>query len=287
MAHRRPTPRIIKASAIAVLVLSVGVVATRVSATGHLPVAAIRIVESEPLVATDGLRIHAVRLSVSNAYLIETEAGVTLVDAGLPNAEGAIERRLEAIGRAGELCQIFLTHAHVDHVGAAAPLKRAADAPVIVHEADAEALALGETRLGAVRDWEWTRQPLPRIQRMARIRAVEPDRTVQDGDLLISCGLTARVVHVPGHTPGSSALLVTDPTTGATYAFAGDLISTTGGPHVQTSYAQDWKQVASSLAKLQAFAPDVVFPGHGRMALRADEFAALKLTGPAARAARP
>lgn len=235
-----------------------------------------------PVYASDSLTVHALR-GVSNIYLVDTAGGVTLVDAGLPTQTRAIQRKLAQIGRADALCQIVLTHAHIDHVGAAAGLHEATGAPVLIHEADAEALRFGKTQLGLIRNWEWTRQALIALETMMVAAAVEPTRTLSDGDRLTDCGLDARFLHLPGHTPGSGTLMVKDPATGITLAFVGDLISTTGGAHVQSSYAANWQEVADSLARLQAEAPDLTFPGHGSKALRADELVALPLTGPAAR----
>ncbi len=111
----------------------------------------------KPLVSGIGLRIHGLRLGNSNAYLIETAAGITLVDAGMPTSTRKVLRKLEAIGHAGDLCQIFISHAHIDHFGAAAALRARTGARIIVHEADAEALSTGCSKLGTVRGWNWTR----------------------------------------------------------------------------------------------------------------------------------
>jgi hydroxyacylglutathione hydrolase len=235
-----------------------------------------------PIVDSAALRIYGFNAGASNAFLIETEAGVTLVDAGMPTSDRRILRKLDAIGHPNDLCQIFITHAHIDHFGGAAALRSRTGAPIIIHEDDAEALASGRTQLGTVRNWEWTELPLPLIERMLTITPTPPDRTVTHGEAITDCGLDATVVHTPGHTPGSSTLLVRDPATGHTYAFVGDLLSTTGGLHVQSSYAQNWGQIASSVADLRALTPHLLFPGHGNTVVTQDEFINYVLSGPAA-----
>jgi glyoxylase-like metal-dependent hydrolase (beta-lactamase superfamily II) len=237
----------------------------------------------KPLVESEAVRIHGLSLGPSNAYLIETEEGVTLVDAGLPATARSVERKLKAIGRPDDLCQIFITHAHLDHFGAAAALRKRTGAPIVIHEADAQALAEGRTDLGSVRSWEWTRLPMPVLERMITIEPTPPDRIVKGGEQLETCGLDATVLHTPGHTDGSSTLIVRDPATGNTYAFVGDLLSSVGGLHVQSSYAQDWAQISLSVEDLRAAAPDYIFPGHGATVITQDELNNMAITGPAAR----
>ncbi len=123
---------------------------------------------------------------------------------------------------------------------------------------------------------------MPVIERLITIRRTPPDKVVVDGEHLTNCGLDATVLLTPGHTPGSSTLLVRDPATNLLYAFVADLVSTTGGAHVQSSYAQNWEEIAPSIAKLRAAEPDLIFPGHGDTILTGDDLATLILTGPAA-----
>jgi hydroxyacylglutathione hydrolase len=244
--------------------------------------APVRITDDGPVYQSQSLRVYALR-GVSNVYFIQTDAGISLVDAGLPTQLRTIRRRLDAIGHGQPLCQIVLTHAHIDHVGAAAALHAATGAPIVIHTADADALRAGRTHLGTIRGWQWTREPLLALEHRVTTAPVAATRVVTDGECLHDGGLDARFLHLPGHTAGSAALLVRDSATGQTLAFAGDLISTTGGAHIQSSYAEDWQQVAASLARLQAAAPDLLFPGHGAIALRANALAALRPIGPAAR----
>lgn len=240
--------------------------------------------ESTPIVDSPALRLHILQMGPANGYLIETEAGVTLVDAGLPTSTRRIQRTLARLERSNELCQIVITHAHIDHYGAAAELRDRTGAPILIHEADADAMAHGRTHLGSVRDWEWSRAMLNRVEWMTSIRDTPADQTLADGDRLTACGLDAldaRVLHTPGHTPGSLTLLITDPTTGATYAFAGDLFSTAGGtPRIQSTYAHSWLQLAASVDKLRALAPTLTFPGHGSIAIDTATLDAMPLSDP-------
>ncbi len=148
------------------------------------------------------MRIHRLALGASNAYLLENQAGLYLVDAGLPLTDGLILERMEELGR-DDLRLIFITHAHIDHYGAAAAVREATGAPIAIHRADAAAMAEGNTELGMVRDWEWSEDTLvPLLEDTIQIDPVEPDFLLDDGASLAEYGLDAVVLHTPGHTPG-------------------------------------------------------------------------------------
>ena len=225
-----------------------------------------------PREVEDGLTVWRINLGVTNAYLIESESGLVLVDAGLPLQAGLIRRALEHTGRGDELRLIYITHAHVDHYGSAAAIRAETGAPIAIHSDDAAAMSAGESPLGQIRDWEWFSQTtIPWIERMiAILEPTTPDLVVADGDRLDEYGLDGYVLWTPGHTPGSSTLIVAD-----RYAFAGDLVSATGDPHAQSSYAFDWPEVGESLARLQVVGPALTFAGHGSEPITADELQAL------------
>jgi glyoxylase-like metal-dependent hydrolase (beta-lactamase superfamily II) len=210
------------------------------------------------------LQVHNVNISLgmARAYLIECEAGLALVDAGLPGYERSVLRRMWALGR-DDLRLIFITHAHLDHYGSAAALRRLTGAPIAVHRADGEAMAGGETPLGSVRGrGRLLRAFFPLFGSYLRPEPTVADLLLDDGDDLGAYGLDGVVLHTPGHTPGSSCLLVE-----GRVAFVGDLLSTVGRPHVQRFFADDWSLIPVSFARVQTLKPQWVYHGHGRRPL--------------------
>jgi glyoxylase-like metal-dependent hydrolase (beta-lactamase superfamily II) len=91
------------------------------------------------------------------------------------------------------LKQIIVTHAHIDHIGGAAQLKRVTGAPVLFHQADLPILDMLEMQAG------WLGIPTP--------EKVVLDQSASDGLAAGITGLEAEVIHTPGHTPGSICLL--------------------------------------------------------------------------------
>jgi glyoxylase-like metal-dependent hydrolase (beta-lactamase superfamily II) len=211
------------------------------------------------------MKIHSIQAGFGVAHIIETDKGLYLVDAGSPKNERKILAQMHALGRE-DLRLIFLTHSHFDHFGSAAQLRRLTGAPIAIHEADAAYLAKAETPLGIVRGRGKVAQfLLPLAERIYQPEPILADIPFADGHDFAELGLDARAVHLPGHTPGSSGLVV-----GGKIAFVGDLISTTGEPHSQRFYATDWSQVSESLNRLKGLNPEWVYSGHGTDPLPAD-----------------
>jgi hydroxyacylglutathione hydrolase len=89
--------------------------------------------------------------------------------------------------------QLINTHGHFDHVGANRRMKQATGAPLLIHALDVPMLSQLSRSAAA---WGMTAENSP-----------QPDRTIDDGDLIQVGTLTFRVIHTPGHTPGGVSLL--------------------------------------------------------------------------------
>jgi len=216
--------------------------------------------------------VHPIDTGMSWCYLVADEGGVVLVDAGAPGKENLILERLRALGRA-DLRLVYITHAHLDHYGSAFEVRRLTGAPIAVHEADADDMSRGKTRLGSVRLWgHLTKVLLPIAPKRLRPPPTKPDITVREGDSLAEFGVNAEVLHTPGHTKGSTSLIVD-----RRLLFVGDLVSNTIWPHPQLLYAHSWDQLGESIRRLQSFTEtEWVYSGHGSPPLSVADFARIR-----------
>jgi glyoxylase-like metal-dependent hydrolase (beta-lactamase superfamily II) len=138
-----------------------------------------------------------------NAFLIDGDDGLTLIDVGWAKAPATLLKTVAEIGRKpSDIKRIVLTHAHPDHVQGAAELRRATGARILIHAEDSAWLQLGRVphqgRAGALGHL---------VDRLPKLHwtPFSADGFLTDGELIEgSAGL--RVIHTPGHTPGHIAL---------------------------------------------------------------------------------
>jgi glyoxylase-like metal-dependent hydrolase (beta-lactamase superfamily II) len=145
------------------------------------------------------------------------------------------------------LRQIVITHAHIDHVGGAALLKKATGAPVFLNQQDLDLLSMMEMQAG------WLGIPTPEV--------IPPDASADDGLTLGLPSLPAEVLHTPGHTPGSICLLFPE----QQLLLAGDTLF--AGSIGRTDLpGGDGRRILRSLRERLLVLPDAtrVLPGHGR-----------------------
>lgn len=207
------------------------------------------------------LNVTRIGLRFSNVYLLEWDDWQVLVDAGMRwDAAAILQHPRLALNR---LLMVLLTHAHIDHFGAAAAIRRAAGTQVAIHHADADALRRGRSPLGQPRGLGRILVLAAKLlERVQPPEPCEPDQLLEEGVRLNLPGISARVLHTPGHTHGSCTFLFD-----GRYAFVGDLISSTGEAHVQRYLAQDWAVLYDSVRRVQTADPEWVFPGHGDRAI--------------------
>jgi glyoxylase-like metal-dependent hydrolase (beta-lactamase superfamily II) len=179
----------------------------------------------------------------SNTYLCKTSTPgeCILIDPGL-DREGieATLKEARLVPRA-----IFCTHGHFDHLGSAEYFRRSYAIVLYLHGADRKVARSSNFLLMAFK--------VP-----ARIAVPEDFLPVDDGFTWSSGADELQMVHVPGHTPGSSIVCFRG------NAFTGDTLYRDGVGLVSLP-GEDEKELVASLHKVWSLFPDdtVVHPGHG------------------------
>jgi glyoxylase-like metal-dependent hydrolase (beta-lactamase superfamily II) len=156
----------------------------------------------------------------NNVYVISSN-GVALIIDGANDAERILAEVADVKVKA-----ILQTHGHPDHVQALTKLKAELDVPIYAHGRDARMLPVNSEDLG-------------------------------EGDTIRIGDATIRVLHTPGHTPGSLCF-VSEP-----FLFSGDTLFP-GGPGNTDGDPKRFAQIMVSLGRLFTLPDETrVCPGHG------------------------
>ncbi len=180
----------------------------------------------------------------TNAYLLTSSSGESLLVDAPPDVEGAVRDFLKR--RGSNLSGILVTHGHWDHIGDLGNF-REDDVTIYAHPGDRE----------------WIENPGVMAAFMPPGLNVKPgrvDRWVEDGEVIEAAGVTIEIRHVPGHAPGN--ILFYFPALGA--AFVGDALFR-GGVGRFDLPGGDWDALENSIRKRIYTLSDetAIYSGHG------------------------
>ncbi|HEY0701781.1 MAG TPA: subclass B3 metallo-beta-lactamase [Candidatus Acidoferrales bacterium] len=149
--------------------------------------------------------IYYVGASDVASYLIRTSAGDIVLDGGFVQTAPQIEANIKTLGfKLGDVKMLLNSHAHFDHAGGLAELKKSTGAKLDVMDGDAQQIARGGHG-----DFFFGDADL--------FPAVQPDRVIYDGDT-VSLGTTTLTAHLtPGHTRGCTTWTMTATEAGHDY----------------------------------------------------------------------
>ncbi|MEM0982776.1 MAG: MBL fold metallo-hydrolase [Planctomycetota bacterium] len=199
---------------------------------------------------TDRPTVEAFPLGMyqTNCYIVRGTpagggSGLFVVDCG--QDPEPLLARLDELGGAPEVW--LLTHAHLDHIGGLYKAReKFPETPIWIHSAEEHWLQDAEANLSAF-------GPMPTT-------APPPDRTLQEGETLTLAGFEWKVLHVPGHSPGSAAYVCES----AGLCFGGDALF--AGSIGRTDFPGcSMEQLSESIKTRLYTLPDetAVLPGHG------------------------
>ncbi len=185
-----------------------------------------------------------------NCYLISNNSDAILIDVGFNPT--IIEEYIDSNNL--NLLAILLTHAHFDHIGGLEQIRSKYKAPVYVHE----------------KEQDWLTNPAlngsETFSYFGKVTSKPSENIIKEENILNIDDFHIKVIHTPGHTPGSVTYKINN------WLFTGDTLFNrsigrtdfAGGNHVQ---------LINSIKKKIFLLTDksIVFPGHGEQTTVGEE----------------
>ncbi len=201
-----------------------------------------------------------------SAWLITTPEGHILLDTGFEETVPVIQRSVEQLGfKLTDIKLILSSHAHIDHVGGHAHMKRLTGARVLASAGDARAIESG----GAYDYIQWPKETVG-------YEPVKVDRVIADGEKVSLGGTTLTANLTPGHTRGATTWTMELAEGGRTYhvVFFSSATVNDGTRLVQNPHFPEIAAAyEASFARFKTLRCDIFLAPHGGQFAMAERFA--------------
>ncbi|MBF0549609.1 MAG: MBL fold metallo-hydrolase [Deltaproteobacteria bacterium] len=178
-------------------------------------------------------------------YAVDFGSEAVLIDTGAGGSEEAMLINMRGLGLDPRLLKTaVLTHNHIDHIGGAAFFKDRFKCRQIAHELDVPAMESGDPVITAA---NWYGTPAPRLTIDLKVSGLT--------NSLNFGGETLELIHTPGHTPGSLAVLLNR--AGQLILFGQDI----HGPFMP-QFKSNLVDYQKSMEYLISLSPDILCEGH-------------------------
>jgi metallo-beta-lactamase class B len=200
--------------------------------------------------------IYAVGTEGIGVYLITSPKGHILLDAATEQGAAVVEANIKSLGfKLTDIKYLIENHAHSDHVGGMAKLKKDTGAKLISSKADLHALETGKLDSETL-DWD---DKFPKMK---------VDRTINDSEKVSLGDVNLQALLTPGHTKGCTSWLTESKDRGVTRRVIFVCSLTVADQrlinnNVYPTIVEDFRSTYERLKKAEA---DVVLVGHPLMA---------------------
>jgi glyoxylase-like metal-dependent hydrolase (beta-lactamase superfamily II) len=199
--------------------------------------------------------VHLIDGVTANTYLALGDQ-ITLIDTGTPGKQGNIINYLqkELKSKPKNIKTIVLTHHHMDHTGSLYELKKITNADIAAYKDDIDIISGKKSSSDPI----YMRFVSRLMAMFTSYKFIKPDINLEENDIVDNY----RVIHTPGHTPGSIALYNSDNGVifvGDTLTYDGNKV---GGP--PSFLINDKEALKKSVKKISDLEPNIMLSGHGK-----------------------
>ena len=211
------------------------------------------------------INIYPIRMGFERCYIIQ-DKGIIMIDGGSIIKTTTFEKAIKRINiKPNKIKLIILTHGHADHIKSVNDIKELTGAKIVMHKADKDLLEKGLTIIpsGVNIFGRFLHTILSMFSPLIHIPKIDVDIVIEDEVFsLFEYGIIGRIIHTPGHSPGSISVLLD-----IGDAFVGDLAVNIPPFHFKPGppiFIDDLQQIRESWKLLLDSGAKTIYPAHGK-----------------------